>query len=180
MDGESIISKFTGEGITLQFAVNVDAVTDTNALGVYFLNDQGEWELIGGEYRDGYVIATTNHFSTFTVLEAEDNSKEDPQTPGDQNGNNDSDKDKDKEKDKDKDKDKDSDQTPGPGNNKDNKKEEDGNKTGNTKDGNSNKSEEGKKLPKTASSMYNWLMAGILFILLGGAVWYMQRKRIVE
>ncbi|WP_339213438.1 5'-nucleotidase C-terminal domain-containing protein [Ornithinibacillus sp. FSL M8-0202] len=180
LDGESIISKFTGEGITLQFAVNVDAVTDTNALGVYFLNDQGEWELIGGEYRDGYVIATTNHFSTFTVLEAEDNSKEDPQTPGDQNGNNDSDKDKDKEKDKDKDKDKDSDQTPGPGNNKDNKKEEDGNKTGNTKDGNSNKSEEGKKLPKTASSMYNWLMAGILFILLGGAVWYMQRKRIVE
>ncbi|WP_062047441.1 hypothetical protein [Bacillus sp. JCM 19034] len=76
-DGDVVVSTFEAEGITLTFRVNVDEVTDTNALNVYTLNANDEWEIIGGEYQDGFVTAVTNHFSIFTVLE-------DVETPGDE------------------------------------------------------------------------------------------------
>lgn len=33
------------------------------------------------------------------------------------------------------------------------------------------------ELPKTATAMYNWILAGIIIILLGGTVMFMQRRR---
>ncbi|GEM04213.1 hypothetical protein HMI01_12010 [Halolactibacillus miurensis] len=51
--------------VTLAF--NIDE-TETDALSIYYFNEETQtWEDVGGSYRDGYVITTVNHFSTFAV-----------------------------------------------------------------------------------------------------------------
>ncbi|MFC4386673.1 LPXTG cell wall anchor domain-containing protein, partial [Gracilibacillus marinus] len=68
--------------ITLTFVVNTENVKDTNLLKVFYWNEDTEkWELIGGEYRDGKVIATTNHFSTFAVFETSVNEEDHTEQP---------------------------------------------------------------------------------------------------
>jgi LPXTG-motif cell wall-anchored protein len=48
-------------------------VDDPKKVKVFYWNPQSkEWELVGGEYKDGKITATTDHFSTFGVLEVED------------------------------------------------------------------------------------------------------------
>ncbi len=47
-----------------------DKVKQPENIKVYYYNeDSRKWELIGGTYKDGFVTATTNHFSTFTAFE---------------------------------------------------------------------------------------------------------------
>ncbi|WP_017470928.1 5'-nucleotidase C-terminal domain-containing protein [Amphibacillus jilinensis] len=65
-DGDQLITSFEEE-ITLSFAVDTSEVADPEDLKVYYLNDQEDWERVGGEYANGYVTATTDHFSIFTV-----------------------------------------------------------------------------------------------------------------
>ncbi len=161
LDGEKVISQFAGDGITFKFKVDLDKVKDPSALQVYYLNEQGEWELVGGEYYDGYVTATTNHFSTFTVLE---NVEED--------------------------KDSDLEENPISGNNPDPinpapKQTEKNDVTKVQHDdveklANNNKTNEGKELPKTATPMYTWMMVGFLLILMGSIGWFINRRRVVR
>ncbi|MBM7539844.1 5'-nucleotidase C-terminal domain-containing protein [Amphibacillus cookii] len=65
-DGDELITSFE-EGITLSFAVDTNEVDNQEDLKIFYLNDQENWELVGGEYEDGYVTAITDHFSVFTV-----------------------------------------------------------------------------------------------------------------
>lgn len=158
LDGADIISEFE-EAVTLVFPVNRDEVDDTEALQIFFLNEQGEWEAIGGEYQEGFVIGTTNHFSTFTVLEAEDilepedpKDPEAPQNPKEQQSDNDGDLGTDQPK-------------------KDETKET-------TKFGNG--SEEGHSLPETSTSTFNWLMAGLLILVIGAMMLMVIRNKKAE
>lgn len=66
---DQLISKFEN-GVTLTFEVDKNMVQNTEHLNIYYLNEQNiEWEQIGGNYADGEISATTNHFSTFAVFE---------------------------------------------------------------------------------------------------------------
>ncbi|MBP3951581.1 pullulanase [Bacillus sp. YZJH907-2] len=78
-DGEKL-SSFE-EGIELIFTVDTTAVKSLDTLKVFYLNEEtNNWEVVGGSYKDGKVTATTTHFSTFTVLEAEEGSEVLPNT----------------------------------------------------------------------------------------------------
>lgn len=88
----------------------------------YWNPDTEEWELIGGEYKDGIVTAETDHFSTFAVFEIEDEEET--------SGNNE-------------------------------KTEED----------------EGNELPDTATSTFNYLLAGFIILFVGGAFLIYNKRR---
>ncbi|WP_066315260.1 5'-nucleotidase C-terminal domain-containing protein [Bacillus sp. FJAT-29814] len=74
----SIKSNGTGyhkfnEKVTMTFAVDPKLVKDPNKVKVFYWNPETKaWELVGGEYKDGKITATTDHFSTFGVLEVID------------------------------------------------------------------------------------------------------------
>nr|WP_309098518.1 phosphodiester glycosidase family protein [Fredinandcohnia onubensis] len=56
--------------VTLSFSI--DKVEDPNTAKIYYYNEtKKKWELIGGTYANGYVTATTNHFSVYTVFESD-------------------------------------------------------------------------------------------------------------
>ncbi|MFD2654823.1 endo-1,4-beta-xylanase [Gracilibacillus thailandensis] len=121
--GDEEISQFDSK-VTLSFKVNQDKVKDPNKVKLFYWNpDTEEWELIGGEYKDGIVTAETDHFSTFAVFEIEDEEET--------SGNNE-------------------------------KTEED----------------EGNELPDTATSTFNYLLAGFIILFVGGAllIYNMRRK----
>nr|WP_309098858.1 5'-nucleotidase C-terminal domain-containing protein [Fredinandcohnia onubensis] len=66
------------EKVTMTFSIDPKTVDDPKKVKVFYWNPQSkEWELVGGEYKDGKITATTDHFSTFGVLEVED-TKESP------------------------------------------------------------------------------------------------------
>ncbi|SHN24063.1 carbohydrate binding domain-containing protein [Gracilibacillus kekensis] len=67
--GDTIIDSFENP-ITLKFKVDESKVDNPDDVKLYYYDENnGEWVLIGGTYADGYVIAETSHFSTFTVFE---------------------------------------------------------------------------------------------------------------
>ncbi|WP_058308533.1 leucine-rich repeat domain-containing protein [Gracilibacillus massiliensis] len=114
IDGE-VVSSFDTP-ITLTFEVDESNVNDTSHLKVFYLNeDTGVWELIGGDYQDGKVIAQTDHFSTFAVFEttAMDNTATD----------------------------------------------------------------DNNELPETATNQYNWLVASVLFLLLGAVILFFNYRK---
>ncbi|MBP3952591.1 DUF6359 domain-containing protein [Bacillus suaedae] len=160
----STLSTFSG--IELVFEVDLKDVKNPENLKVFYLNEiTGKWELVGGEYKDGKVTATTTHFSVFTVQEVI--------TPGDgTDGGTDS----------------------GSGDGTDGGTDngsEDGtdggtdNSSENGKDIDSSDSEiedvtkgdDGKKLPNTATATYNWLIVGTLILAFGLVVRAGSRKR---
>lgn len=72
--GTETISEFE-EPITLTFKVNTEGANNVDHLQVFYLNETtGKWENIGGKYNAeaGTVTATTDHFSTFAVFEADE------------------------------------------------------------------------------------------------------------
>lgn len=70
-DGKEI-SKFP-KGITLMFHVDSKDVNNTNNLKVFYFNEKTKlWEIVGGTYHDRIVTATTNHLSTFTVFNTDE------------------------------------------------------------------------------------------------------------
>ncbi|MCC3355511.1 5'-nucleotidase C-terminal domain-containing protein [Bacillus sp. REN16] len=69
------------EKVTMTFSVDPAKVKDPNKVKVFYWNPESKkWELVGGEYKDGKITATTDHFSTFGVLEEVEGSKETPVT----------------------------------------------------------------------------------------------------
>ncbi|MUK87400.1 LPXTG cell wall anchor domain-containing protein [Ornithinibacillus sp. L9] len=159
IDGTTI-SEFE-EGIAVAFKVDEAKVTNTDYVKVFYFNeDASEWELIGGEYEDGAVVAITNHFSKFAVFEHE---KEDEEDTNDENeeGNNDQ-----KENEN--------------GNEDPKEKEEKEGSPGakNKKSSGDKKEQTGKKLPDTATNMYSILLAGVLFTLAGLALYLFARRKV--
>ncbi|QGH36479.1 LPXTG cell wall anchor domain-containing protein [Gracilibacillus salitolerans] len=181
VEGENVISDFSEtDGVQLAFDIDDENPDNTDILKIFYLNEEtGEWEEIGGEYQDGVVMATTSHFSTFTVLEA---SEDEPDNDGDNSGGEGSDNN-------------------GENNGEDGTDNSDGNTKGNAtnnSDGNSggevknddnanepkdqSKSEstsnQNNVLPDTATSMFNYLLAGIAVIAFGLLLMIRKRKLI--
>lgn len=71
IQGGKHLSNFDAQ-ITLTFKVDESKVKNLALVKVFYWNPTTKvWELIGGEYKDGFVTVETNHFSTFTVFEME-------------------------------------------------------------------------------------------------------------
>ncbi|MFC4387130.1 phosphatase PAP2 family protein [Gracilibacillus marinus] len=67
-----LVEKFN-QKVKLTFSVDSEKVKNTNNAKVFYWNPELEkWEVVGGKWQDGKVIAETNHFSTYTVFEAEE------------------------------------------------------------------------------------------------------------
>lgn len=66
--GAARLSDFQRE-VTLSLPVPA-GVSDPDKLGVYYFNEAtGQWEYMGGRVRDGKLMFSTGHFSTFMVAE---------------------------------------------------------------------------------------------------------------
>ena len=66
-----IYNKFKEE-ITLTFKVDPKLVKNPKNVKVFYYNEaMKKWELVGGEYKDGKITVTTDHFSIFGVFEIE-------------------------------------------------------------------------------------------------------------
>lgn len=127
--GDQIVSLFE-YGITLSFPVHDH--DNPEELRVYYWNEELEnWELVGGEYEDGYVHATTNHFSIFALFHPSELAKR-----ADSNGG--------------------------------------------TKDIKQNNEQSGVQnglaLPKTATNTYNFIIIGIVLLVLGGLAYFLHRR----
>ncbi len=60
------------EPVTLMFPVNMnDEEVHPEDLKVYYIDENGQFHLIGGTYKDGFIEAKTDHFSTFAVFHPE-------------------------------------------------------------------------------------------------------------
>ncbi|MBU9711987.1 hypothetical protein [Evansella tamaricis] len=148
MKGETALNLFDYD-IELVFLVDDIGDQDPNDLKLYYWNPTTEeWELIGGEYRDGMLYSSTGHFSIFGVFNqqlfavpAEDDDTNEP-TPTD----GDTDQPVDEEK---------------PGTIEPSEEEEVAPVTESPK--------KDSQLPSTATSYYNWILLGIFLILLGAA-----------
>ncbi|SDC12063.1 LPXTG-motif cell wall anchor domain-containing protein [Pelagirhabdus alkalitolerans] len=65
--GGQILDQFD-YGVELAFDIS-DEETNPELLNVYYWNDElRDWEYVDGEYNDGKILATTEHFSTFGVF----------------------------------------------------------------------------------------------------------------
>jgi hypothetical protein len=112
--GDKVIHQFNHE-IELGFSVN--GYAHPEQLKVHYFNEGNQkWEMVGGTFEGGQVIAKTNHFSTFALFQPDDlviKPAKNPVSGGD--------------------------------------------------------------LPETSTSMYNWLLAGVLILILGGTMFRVQR-----
>ncbi|MGP4039437.1 5'-nucleotidase C-terminal domain-containing protein [Gracilibacillus sp. D59] len=168
MEGDNVKHDFSEtDGVRLAFNLHGENVENLDLLKVFYLDEEtGKWIEIGGEYQNGVVIATTTHFSTFTVMEAsgDDNIPEDPsnedENPETDPNNNDGDRGETGDNGGDSEENDDS-----------SNGSEDQEKSGNT-------STENNELPETATSMFNYLLAGVVVIVLGLLLLIRKRKLI--
>lgn len=63
---ETNVTKFN-KPITIRLKVNPSV--NPNLTGIYYMDDNGKLEFIGGEYVDGEMVAEIHHFSKYSVLE---------------------------------------------------------------------------------------------------------------
>ncbi|UOQ87226.1 5'-nucleotidase C-terminal domain-containing protein [Gracilibacillus salinarum] len=159
IEGDKIIDDFSDHGrVTMTFKVDEEDVTDVDLMKIFYLNEEtGEWEVIGGSYENGMVTATTNHFSTFTVmLETSSDggddldpeqpvNPEDPVDPEEPGDNTDTD-----------------------GGNDNNDQDTD-DKDASTDSNASN------TLPETATSIFHYMLAGLIVLALGLLIMIRQR-----
>ncbi|MBU9713188.1 5'-nucleotidase C-terminal domain-containing protein [Bacillus tamaricis] len=167
-DGE-LLSDFGDYFITLHLPVKEDLIDDVEKVSVHHLKEEeSHWENIGGSLSNGFMTAETNHFSLFAVLEVDEELEEPvipgqpvdpthPVTPGLPDSD---DHDDDSESSEDGDK---------------TSKESDQDETGKNE---LDKSDKDKRLPDTATNSYNWIVAGILLLLVGTAILVGNRRRI--
>ncbi|NWQ44056.1 LPXTG cell wall anchor domain-containing protein [Bacillus sp. EB106-08-02-XG196] len=67
------------EKVKLTFKVDPKQIVNPKNVKVYYWNvEEGKWELIGGEYKNGEISAYTDHFSTYGVFEGEPESNKIP------------------------------------------------------------------------------------------------------
>ena len=139
-DGK-VISKFDTP-ITLTFPVDADRVDNPENVKVFYWNPDTEaWEVVGdgGHYENGFITVETDHFSTFTVFEVEDEEKLD--------------------------------ELPAPAPQEEQVKPEDG------QSDDDSSTEDDKKLPATATSTYNFLLVGLVMLVVGSTFLFFRRKR---
>jgi hypothetical protein len=67
LSGGRVVSDFDGGAATVRIPYTRGIGEDANAILVYFINTDGELDVIRGYYHNGHVIFTTGHFSMFTV-----------------------------------------------------------------------------------------------------------------
>src|SRR5690606_12597887 len=71
VQGGKVISNFD-KPVTLTFSVDESKVKDPKNVNVFYWNPDSEvWELVGGNYSNGFITVETPHFSTFTVFETD-------------------------------------------------------------------------------------------------------------
>ncbi len=66
-DGKTVKLEKFNKPLTLKFKLNADSNPDL--AGVYFIGDDGSLEFVGGTVKDGYLIAKVKHFSKYAALE---------------------------------------------------------------------------------------------------------------
>ncbi|MFA9560424.1 cadherin-like beta sandwich domain-containing protein, partial [Evansella sp. AB-rgal1] len=131
-NGEEYIRVFDEE-IELSFHIDYEEDENLDELQVYYFNTETEeWELVGGTYKNNFIHASTNHFSTFVVFH-----------PSDIENQN-----------------------------------EDTNQESQDEVESTNGIEEGTSLPETASMTYNIFVFGLLLLILGAVMMFMNRKKI--
>ncbi|MBS4220330.1 leucine-rich repeat domain-containing protein [Bacillus sp. FJAT-49711] len=147
---EGNISNFS-EPVTLMFTVDKSKVKNDENMKVWYFNPETkEWENIGGSYSNGFVTAETNHFSTYAVFEEEE-ATDGTGTESEI----------------------DSENEPGTGP-KTESEIVSGSKPGTRP---ITESESGNVLPNTSTHMMNFLIIGVIFILLGSVlIWFQKRK----
>lgn len=123
IQGGKVIDQFDSS-VTLTFKVDDSRINHPDRVKIFHWNPKAEenggiWELTGGEYKDHYVTAETEHFSIFTVFETED---EQTTVSGEEESS-------------------------------------------------------ANKLPNTATSTFNYLLAGLLLMLTGILYYIIRRKR---
>ncbi|MDX5476384.1 MAG: thermonuclease family protein [Bacillaceae bacterium] len=181
MQGDQRISKFD-EAITLSFAVtDISQVTNISNLEVHYLNGD-VWEPIGGKYEViddvHYIVAETNHFSTFAVFETAEE-----QQGGDGSGEDVNPIDR-EEQQVEEDLSNVDGEEPTEGENPEVGEESntEENSINDEQDSNSTNKEDkqGEKLPNTATNLYNFLLMGALLLLVGGAFILISSKRRIK
>ena len=65
-EGETGITEFDGY-VTVSLPYTLEAGEDPQNIAVWFIDDDGNVELIQGSYADGFVVFRTTHFSYYTV-----------------------------------------------------------------------------------------------------------------
>lgn len=128
--GDQLLSLFDLD-ITLSFPVQDYAKPEE--LQVYYWNEEiGEWELIGGKYKEGYIHALTSHFGVFALFHpinfAEQIDK----------------------------------------NTRNQEKE--------TLNDEANKGSLQNTLPNTSTNIYNFIVIGIVLLLLGSILYFLSRR----
>lgn len=148
------------EDYTGEFILTMGVTEDSDQTALYHYQDGTKtWEYIGGTRDKDSITATVNHFSIYGVWMEEDNSippsKEKPEQT-------ETDHDKPSKIDKEEQDSITLDQT---------------NNTETTKEVIDNEQELKQNLPNTATQQYNWLLAGLILLLLGSSIWWIGRKR---
>lgn len=162
---DELVSEFE-EPITFTFEVNTENVKNVENLQVFYLNEAtNKWENIGGKYdaKTNTVTATTNHFSTFAVFEAEEIGSDvivtqDTPASGQDNNTN--------------------------LNNENSSAEDDSDdengvvlKIDNNGSNVTTTGDNGSALPNTATNMYNFLTIGFMLLLVGASIITMRRLK---
>lgn len=145
------------QSITLAFKIDKNKVDNPDNVKLYYYNSNTkEWELIGGNYENGILVATTDHFSTFAAFETASADTPNSDQPSDKNatvGN---------------------DQTNGNDNHSDN----------NTGDPDSTSKDQStsadKELPDTATTTFNWLLLGTLLLLISIRLYFVEKQKKTE
>lgn len=121
---------------------------DTSTLKVYYFNPETKmWELIGGEYVDGEVVANVDHFSTYAVFSTDTFAVAD--TPEDSEGVVDTPTDESTDE--------------------ATATEEETTDDETVLDSDTSETDEsGDRLPETATNLYLFMLVGIMMLLMGG------------
>lgn len=167
MQGDERRSQFE-EPITLTFKVSTDGVTNADNLQVFYLNEEtGKWENIGGKYHaeEGTVTATTTHFSTFAVFEAEEIGSDNLVVTDNESSAGEVESEDKLEGTQKTPEESETTETPN---------------TPNTPDNNDNattQTDGGTLLPNTATSMFNSLTIGLIILLLGASIFAIRHMK---
>ncbi len=140
--------------VTLRFKVK-DTDVDTSTLKVYYFNPETKaWELVGGEFVDGEVVAAVDHFSTyavfstdtFAVADTPEDSEGTPDTPTDESASTEDSTNTDEEA---------------------------------VSDSETSETDEsGDRLPETATNLYLFMLVGMMMLLMGGTTLIFKERRV--
>ncbi|SDC35655.1 arabinogalactan endo-1,4-beta-galactosidase [Pelagirhabdus alkalitolerans] len=141
------------ETIDITFEIEASDVSNEDDLRVVYLNEDGEIleiiELTESDLENGFVTASIDHFSYYTVMEvSQDDESEDDES---------------------------SDSTTSPDSDDDDVDED---STDETREETTEDEEDSDEiLPDTATNLFNGLLAGLVLLVSGGIIWIIQHKK---